>query len=423
MNELNTYEDFKRFISEHPEISTRTQFKNLFPREYSKFLILKQRKIILQDFPIESKRKSYSLNVKYKSLKDFQDYINENGLHSSKEFQETNKPLYNRAMRLGIAKNLTYIGKLNYRTFDSIEKIQKYVDEHNIISRIDLKRDNASIYRRYLKFRTQDSDLVFPEPAVDSSYESMFLRKLNEERVLMFPQRFLRFSGGKAYRYDFINFEYKLIVEVHGRQHFDPSVAKEAWGSDYDIVQNDKNKKSAAESIGYTVLYFTYNLKEYNEFGYFDSVYTDENEIINKLRTIIPPKVDKESETRTIDSPIEEIEETYISPLEVTDISDLLQIIQQQRIKTPTELIDKFPKLYSKAERLKWVRNLYYYVEEGEVGDMKNYRCLEDVQSFLNNRGLTLIEFRKNHYKLYNKCWRRGWLSGLSFKEKNREDN
>ena len=73
MSTLNTYEDFVQFISNHPEIVSRTQFKNQFPKEYSRFLLLKQRKVITQEFPIKSKRTSYSLNVKYKSLKDLPD--------------------------------------------------------------------------------------------------------------------------------------------------------------------------------------------------------------------------------------------------------------------------------------------------------------------------------------------------------------
>ena len=85
-SKFNTKKDFEDFINIHPEIKSITEFKNQYPILYNRFLRLKLNGILTSDdFPIKTKRPNYSLNLNYKTVEDFQRYINENNIKSSSD--------------------------------------------------------------------------------------------------------------------------------------------------------------------------------------------------------------------------------------------------------------------------------------------------------------------------------------------------
>lgn len=433
MCNFETYEEFENFIKDHSnEFNSRTEFKKKYPNIYGKFIWLRQIGKITQELPIETKRKNYNLNLNYKTLEDFQKYVDDNKIKSGPEFLKLNAPLYNRGTRLKLISKLTYYGKINYSLFDkSMINIQKFIYDNNIISKGDLKSRFPTVYRRYIKLRGETGDNVkFCEIGVDSASESRFLSELIKNKIFMKAQVNLKNKDGVEfkYRYDFVNEEHKIIVEVHGAQHFDPNKAKEAWGSNRDEKEIDKIKNAIAKSIGYEVLYFTYEKSKYETFGYFNKVFTDINEIISILKGYIPEEYDYELNCTIDKSKYENLEYviedkstigiTTISPLEIKTVEDLLKIISENKIKSPTELIEKFPKLYEKAEKLKWVRKLYYYRESNEVGDVKNYRSSLDVNNFIREVSIkSKKEFKKRYPKLFNKCWRNNWVDSLRYVE------
>ena len=434
MCNFETYEEFENFIKFHSsEFSSRTEFKNKYPNIYGKFIWLRQIGKITQELPIETKRKNYNLNLNYKTLEDFQKYVNDNKIKSGPEFEKLNTPLYRRGTRLKLIGKLTYYGKINYKLFDkSMINVQKFIYDNNIISKRDLKSRFPAVYRRYIKLRNETGDDVkFCEIDVDSSNESKFLSELIKSRILMKTQVNLKDKNGieLKYRYDFVNEEHKIVVEVHGPQHFDPNKAKEAWGSNRNEVDIDKIKNSIAKSAGYEILYFTYDKSKYESFGYFDKVFTDINEIISTLKNFIPEEYDYELNHAIDKTKYEDLEYivevdsstigiTTISPLEIKTVDDLLKVIYDNKIKSPTEFIERFPKLYAKAEKLKWIRKLYYYRKSGEEGDMKNYRTLLDVNNFIREANIkSNKDFKKRYPRLFNKCWRNNWINSLKYIE------
>ena len=423
---FETYEEFEGFVKSHSEVKSRTEFKKKFPHVYGKFIWLRQVGKITKELPIESKRKNYNMNLGYKTLEDFQKYVNDNKITSGPEFLKLNPSLYYRGSRLKLIHKLTYYGKINYSLFNkTLINVQKFIYDNNITSKTDLKRRFVTVYRKYVRLRDETGDDVkFCDINVDSSNESMFLSELIKNKIYMKTQVHLKDSNGNDYRYDFLNKEHKVIVEVHGVQHFDPAKSYEIWKIERDDEGIDKIKNSIAKSQGYTILYFTYDKTCYESFGYFDTVFTDINEIINILKKLIPEEYDYELNDELEKAKYNDLEyiteedstDLHISPLEIQSVEDLLNVINEYKIKTPTDLINMFPRLYAKAEKLKWVRKLYYYRENNELGDMKNYRTASDVNNFIKTVGIkSKQKLRKSYYSLYNKCWRNNWLDSLEY--------
>ena len=89
-------------------------------------------------------------------------------------------------------------------------------------------------------------------------------------------------KGNKPLRYDFYLPEYNILVEYHGRQHFDPddSFYKE------DAILRDKVKFEYAKSNNISILYFTNEVEVYEKFGYFTEVITDSDILIEKIKNI-----------------------------------------------------------------------------------------------------------------------------------------
>lgn len=416
-NEFNTKKDFEDFINIHPEIKSITEFKNQYPTLYNRFLRLKLNGILTSDdFPIKTKRPNYNLNLNYKTVEDFQMYINENNIKSSSDFIKINNPLYERMCRLGFAHKVKYLEHTNWRYYDSKEKIQEFIFEKNIMSKSDLKKRYIQVYRAYCKLaKTEDINLVFKNVSFDSSDEAKLYYALRERGIYFNTQKYI----GK-FRYDLIDPVNKIIVEVHGKHHFDLNMKEELWGDNRDERENDIEKQNMAVSNGFLVFYFTYYISTLEEFGYFEKVYIDVDELANDIRKIkilpyTPPNFEelKIEYSKTI-STDEEIRIT--TSREIGSIEDLNQFIQDNKISSPFILINNYPKYHSKAEKYGWISKIKYYKEDGEIGNIKNYRTFDDFQNFiLEFRVPSRYDFKKCYPRIYNKSWRFGFLDKLTY--------
>jgi hypothetical protein len=150
-------------------------------------------------------------------------------------------------------------------------------------------------------------------------------------------------------------------------------MAEEAWGDKRDERAVDIRKKKIAESLGFKILYFAFCKNEYEKYGYFDKVYTNIDDFIILLKSLIPVDYNYKNEFSKIqvENYIDDSQDSEITSLEIKTIDDLFRVLQDYKISSPSEFIEKFPKLYEKAEKLKWIRKLYYYKND-PIGELKS---------------------------------------------------
>ena len=90
--------------------------------------------------------------------------------------------------------------------------------------------------------------------------------------------------------------------------------------------------------------------------------------------------------------------------------------MQKHKVVSPKDLKQRFPQVFNKSEKFGWISKLYYYFESDEVGNIKNYRCLDDVNNLIQKFKITnLNTFRTNYNNIYNKCFRKGWLKDIQY--------
>lgn len=429
LKDYNNINDYKKFIENHPEIQSLSDFKIYYGKLYSKYLYQLHNNIITDPLPIKSKRVNYSDNTSYNTVSDFQKYIDENNIKSNTELRETNLPLYNRATRLkNILNKLIYPGKINHHLLDTIPKIQKFVYENNISSKKELKRRFISVYRNYLKLRTDSSDVIFCTPILESDHERRFLEELVKGGVNL-NDIYFQYSPNwaKDKRYDFFIKSKNLLIEVHGRQHFNPELLKDVWNCE-NTIDNDKLKYNLAYTNGYKLIYFTYYENEYKEFGYFEKVYTDAETLLSDNFTNLSINLNYLDDIKLLfqkDFYLKKAEEIIISSdsVEIIEpirslktLNDINNFIIKHKIKSPKELKTNYLPVYNKSESFGWVNKLYYFTEDEEIGNIKNYKTIEDIQKFINkNKIKSRSEFRKDYIILYNKSWRKKWLDNLVY--------
>lgn len=430
---FNTIDDFIAFVKAHPEIKSIREFTRKFSTIYGRYLYLLHNGLLTEPFPIKSKRLNYSDNTKYNSVSDFQKYIDDNRIESSLEFRNKNLPLYNRATRLrNILNKLLYYGKtVNHRLLDTLPKIQKFIFENYISSKVELKRKHVSIYRNYIRLRDNDNDTIeFCKPVLESDQERRFFEDLIKRGVDL-NDIVIQYSPTWSYkrRYDFLIKSKKVIIEIHGRHHFNSDLLKDVWDCK-DTLEIDKYKNNLAINNGYKIMYFTYNKKEYIDYGYFDKVYTDieelllqiykEDELVNTgsvsdMYLLFDKQyyLNKAKEIIVDEGGTEEVIECIRSLRSLDDVNSFLQ---KHKIKSPKKLRQDFPQVFRKSEKFGWINKLYYYCDPSEVGDIKNYKCLEDVNNLIQRLKIPNLNILRTKYsKIYFKSFKNGWLKDIKF--------
>ena len=277
---LNTYEDFEKLCKGLTNIE---EFRLKYGVSvYSRFSTLKRVGKINKDskFPLPKKKASGKQEDfrEYKTLEQYNEVIKENNYICPSDFINDNYKLYGKMVRSGFSKLVTYPErKRKDIEINSLEELQNFITDNKIVSKTDLGDKYPGLRAKFAK---ELNLIVFEKCLVESIDEAKFMKELFKYSI-SFKYQF-KFDSNENYRYDFL-INSKYIVEIHGRQHFNPSVVIEAWNKDQDVVENDINKKLYAEKNGLKVIYFTYQKSDYNKFGYFDKVYTDIDNLFSDL--------------------------------------------------------------------------------------------------------------------------------------------
>lgn len=277
---MNTYEDFEKLCKGLTNIE---EFRLKYGVSvYSRFSTLKRVGKINKDskFPLPKKKASGKQEDfrEYKTLEQYNEVIKENNYTCPSDFINNNYKLYGKMVRSGFSKLVTYPErKRKDIEINSLEELQNFITDNKIVSKTDLGDKYPGLRAKFAK---ELNLIVFEKCLVESIDEAKFMKELFKYSI-SFKYQF-KFDSNENYRYDFL-INSKYIVEIHGRQHFNPSVVIEAWNKDQDVVENDRNKKLYAEKNGLKVIYFTYQKSDYNKFGYFDKVYTDIDNLFSDL--------------------------------------------------------------------------------------------------------------------------------------------
>lgn len=277
---MNTYEDFEKLCKGLTNIE---EFRLKYGVSvYSRFSTLKRVGKINKDskFPLPKKKASGKQENfrEYKTLEQYNEVIKENNYTCPSDFINDNYKLYGKMVRSGFSKLVTYPErKRKDIEINSLEELQNFITDNKIVSKTDLGDKYPGLRAKFAK---ELNLIVFEKCLVESIDEAKFMKELFKYSI-GFKYQF-KFDSNENYRYDFL-INSKYIVEIHGRQHFNPSVVIEAWNKDQDVVENDRNKKLYAEKNGLKVIYFTYQKSDYNKFGYFDKVYTDIDNLFSDL--------------------------------------------------------------------------------------------------------------------------------------------
>ena len=429
VSEFNNYQDFIDFLDKYPEVKEFSirHFNQMFPVINAKYDLLVELGVIdpitqpLTDLLGEETRNYTYGNTIYKTLLDFDTFIIQNNVIDKSDLRNRFPAMFYRAQRLGYINKLHFPGKLTYNDFDNMQVIQEFVDEFNIQTRAELRRDYITIYRRYSKIKKSvGGELVFKSGIFESSHEKRLFDWVNENSdIQLVPQVYI-----ENYRYDFVVYGTKLIIEVHGPQHFDPVRAKEAYGIENQI-EKDLNKYQVAVNNGYNIIYFSY-VKEsiINNSNYFSSVLRNETDLLEIIQkeNYIPrstKKINNDSNRRYNfynyeKEPVEKSEKTISWELE--SLSNFNKFLQQEKISSPAILKKNFKYHHGYAERKLWIPYLIYYTEPGSIGVSKNYKSIEDIQKVIDERKIkSQADLMRVSSSLVSVARKNKWLDKLKY--------
>ena len=215
---------------------------------------------------------------------EIKKYIDENGIKRRAELHEESRKVYDNYKKLSKKEQNELLPFPNYSDLNTISDFEKFIQENNIVSRIEF---NRRFYRGYIKFlkilsKEEQDELL---PPVKSSGE-ISLRKLFDDNLINYvsEKTFEDLKGKKKHnlRYDFYLPDYNILIEYHGGQHFDSNSKLYTE----DAILRDKVKFEYAKLNNISILYFTNEVEIYEKHGYFTEVITDSDILIQKIKEI-----------------------------------------------------------------------------------------------------------------------------------------
>ena len=332
---LNGLKEYNKFIKEN-NILTRSQFYKNFPNVYRRFIRDLSKED--QDIILPKLKNEYGdCTSTYDYLKE---YIKNNNIKSRTEFSSNCDVLYKNFLKLPENEQEELLPSSKFSKVKDFKTFQKFIIDNNVISRKDLDKRFSRLYMKFLEiFSPEEQESLLPSSRedlsslVDYTGFSDFINKNNilsrrdfqnkstagyhrfktmlseEEQDLLLPicrssvgELFLmdlfnkngfKFcmqkvfqnlfgKGSRPLRYDFYLPEYDILVEYHGRQHFDPD---DNFYTE-DAILRDKKKFEYARENNILLLYFTNEVSLYKKFGYFTEVITDSDILIEKIKKI-----------------------------------------------------------------------------------------------------------------------------------------
>ena len=142
---------------------------------------------------------SNSLDLKdFNTVEDFQQFIDKNKITRPLDFKKGYPSIYNRLVRKKFADKVNYPNRrtsLLYRDVNSLERINKFIEDNQIISSSDLKINYPIIYNKASNLRII-SKLIFPERTNPEEFVDYY-QKFIDDNEIQNPEDFRnRFLSG-----------------------------------------------------------------------------------------------------------------------------------------------------------------------------------------------------------------------------------
>lgn len=294
-----TKEDFEKFLKDN-QIEYLSDFRKKHSYIYGKYL--EARKNWDGDDLVFSERESTAKYKDLRTLEDFQRYVDENKIQSSKDLRK-DQCLYSWFFRMISTKEERSKLKFPIETrechvygdsYTTIDEFQKFVDDNNISKATDFKDRFESVYGRFCRIIPEKDRHKLKYKTELNYHDSKYFSYGENYLINIFEDLNIEFVTQKTYpdlrninplRYDFYLIDYNILIEYHGSQHF--STDEEDWVFDKkELSFNDRKKYDYAINNKIPILYFTLNKKSYEKFGYFTEVITDSKILINKIKEI-----------------------------------------------------------------------------------------------------------------------------------------
>ena len=240
-----------------------------------------------------NKRSSYK-NIN--TLEDFQKYVEVNNLNNPREFEIFNKSLYTKLIKKNLADKIKYNKrKTNYQgTFDTLELIQKFINDNNIISSIDFKLRFSPYY-----YKMASLGLCYSVNYVNSNLPNGIQSGWEEE--VYFLLKNLGYEVKTQIKYDKLhplskidievlkNGKFITYVEIQGEHHFMKrygSNEKEKIDRFIKTRKYDLNKHRYALKNNRSILYLTFSKYLITKYGFPFYVYTSLEDLVNEIKRL-----------------------------------------------------------------------------------------------------------------------------------------
>ena len=181
---LNTPDDFNKFIKENDIKSTRD-----YQKRFSCVCNRAQRLKILDKLIYPKRQNDWS---HINTTDDFNKFIGENDVKNAKELEKRFGGVYNRARRLNILDKLIYPEKRNdWSHLNTPDDFNKFIKENDIKNPKDLKERFRGIFNRATTNKLL-SKLIYPEKRNDWSCINTFdnFNKFIKENDIKSPKEF-----------------------------------------------------------------------------------------------------------------------------------------------------------------------------------------------------------------------------------------
>ena len=275
---INTVEDFQKFIDEN-NIQDCTEMNTKFPGLYTKL----SRLGLCKSITYPNQKTDWS---NYSRLEHFQEFIDRENIQNATEFENKYLGLYTRLRRLGLNNLVKYPNPHQdvWSYINTVEDFQKFIDENNILCARDFGNKFSGLYHKLCNKKLH-SFVTYPNSHMSLGEKIMsdILKNLDISYIYntIDPVKF----QGLMIRPDFRIDSLKIIIEVHGLQHFEDADYFKITAE--ESIKNDIMKNKIFQEAGYNTLYVVFpetdpHLKrDYSD--YFSKIYIGSEEIKSKI--------------------------------------------------------------------------------------------------------------------------------------------
>ena len=392
-------DDFQNFIIDH-KIKSSSDFSDRFQQVYKKMRALKiySENIIYFGVDVEllKKRKEYVKKVEeLNSLDDFQGFIIDNKIKTSKEFVEKFELAYSKLLKLNLSNKIVYYGRKMSKqeieffveNLNNLEDFQKFINDRKINSAQELSEDYCPLYKKLtqlklsrdviyfgsqfswndlhkdLKSLEEFQELVNKYEIVDSSdfqkrfhYYYLSLRKLRLSEEIIYFNRETSVSQLK-----------ELINKTNSLEEFQTYIIDNKIASSHDFRGHNKNLFEKMQSLGYSEKIIYYNKqKPYQrnpEIDKYNSL-EDFQELVN-LKKFENPNALRKYNERIYRKMLRLGYQTKIkyfgSYFRHWTIEDYQSFIDTNEVQNSTDLKTRFPGVFNKIVSNKDISSNIHY--------------------------------------------------------------